>query len=46
MPALPLLVHAVLLARLTAGFPFAVGETLQYDARLGMPLLLGRALED
>lgn len=36
MPALPLLVHAVLLARLTAGFPFAVGETLQYDARLGM----------
>lgn len=37
MPVTPLLLHAALLARLTASaYPFAVGETLQYEARLGM----------
>lgn len=36
MPALTLLAHAVLLTRLAGPFPFAVGETLQYEARLGM----------
>jgi hypothetical protein len=36
MPALPLLAPAMLLARLAGPFPFAVGETLQYEARLGM----------
>lgn len=37
MPVTPLLLHAALLARLTAApYPFAVGETLQYEARLGM----------
>jgi hypothetical protein len=30
-----LLGHAALLARLAAPYPFAVGETLRYDARLG-----------
>jgi hypothetical protein len=36
MPLAPLLVHAALLARLAVPLPFAVGETLQYDAMLGM----------
>jgi len=37
MPVTPLLLHAALLARLTvSAYPFAVGETLQYEARLGM----------
>lgn len=36
MPVLTLLAHAALLSRLAAPFPFAVGETLQYEARLGM----------
>jgi hypothetical protein len=35
MPAATLLTHAALLARLSAPFPFAVGETLQYEATLG-----------
>jgi Protein of unknown function (DUF3108) len=35
MPAATLLTHAALLARLSAPFPFAVGETLQYQATLG-----------
>jgi hypothetical protein len=37
MPAIQLIVHAALLARLAAPtpFPFAVGETLRYDAKLG-----------
>jgi Protein of unknown function (DUF3108) len=35
MPAATLLTHAALLARLSAPFPFAVGETLQYQAMLG-----------
>lgn len=30
-----LLLHAALLARLAAPYPFAVGETLQYEAKLG-----------
>lgn len=39
MPLTPLLVHAALLARLAAPYPFVVGETLQYDASLGvMPI--------
>jgi hypothetical protein len=36
MSLTPLLVHAALLARLAAPYPFIVGETLQYDASLGM----------
>jgi hypothetical protein len=35
MPITPLLAHAALLARLAAPYPFAVGETLTYDAALG-----------
>ncbi|MFL5401205.1 MAG: DUF3108 domain-containing protein [Gemmatimonadales bacterium] len=35
MPVAPLIVHAALLARLAAPYPFAVGETLRYDAKLG-----------
>jgi uncharacterized protein DUF3108 len=35
MPAATLLAHAALLARLAAPYPFAVGETLQYQASLG-----------
>ena len=35
MPAATLLVHAALLAQLSAPYPFAVGETLQYEATLG-----------
>jgi hypothetical protein len=35
MPVTTLLVHAALLARLAAPYPFTVGETLQYEARLG-----------
>jgi uncharacterized protein DUF3108 len=35
MPAATLLAHAAFLARLSAPFPFAVGETLQYEAALG-----------
>ena len=31
----PILVHAALLARLAAPYPFTVGETLRYDAKLG-----------
>jgi hypothetical protein len=49
MPASVLLAHAALLARLitpappgAAAFPFAVGETLSYDASLGY-LPVGRA---
>ncbi len=36
MPVITLLAHAALLTRLAAPFPFAVGETLQYEATLGM----------
>ena len=37
MPVITLLAHAALLARLAAPpYPFAVGETLQYEAKLGM----------
>jgi hypothetical protein len=36
MPIIPLLLHAALLARLASPYPFAVGERLQYEARLGM----------
>ena len=35
MPAATLLAHAALLARLSAPYPFEVGETLQYQATLG-----------
>jgi Protein of unknown function (DUF3108) len=35
MPVATLLGHAALLARLAAPYPFAVGETLTYDASLG-----------
>ncbi len=35
MPVTALIVHAALLASLAAPYPFAVGETLTYDARLG-----------
>jgi hypothetical protein len=35
MPIAPLILHAALLARLGGGYPFAVGETLRYDAKLG-----------
>lgn len=35
MPVAVLLAHAALLARLAAPYPFAVGETLRYEARLG-----------
>jgi hypothetical protein len=35
MPLAPLLAHAALLIQLTAPLPFAVGETLQYEASLG-----------
>ncbi len=36
MPACAFLAQAVLLARLTTPFPFVVGETLQYEATLGV----------
>jgi hypothetical protein len=36
MPACAILAQALLLARLTNPYPFAVGETLQYDATLGV----------
>jgi hypothetical protein len=38
MPVVTLLAHAVLLARLAAAppYPFSVGETLLFDAKLGM----------
>jgi hypothetical protein len=37
MPIVPLLLHGALLARLVAPpYPFAVGERLEYDARVGM----------
>jgi hypothetical protein len=36
MPLVTLLAHAALLARLTAPYPFTVGETLEYDAKLGV----------
>lgn len=36
MPVTMLLAHAALLAHLAAPYPFAVGETLQYDAKLGL----------
>jgi hypothetical protein len=35
MPATTLLAHAALLAQLSAPYPFAVGESLQYQASLG-----------
>lgn len=35
MPVLALIAHAVLVGTLAAPYPFAVGETLTYDARLG-----------
>jgi hypothetical protein len=35
MPFAPLLAHAALVASLAAPYPFAVGETLTYDAMLG-----------
>ena len=35
MPATTLLAHAALIAQLSAPYPFAVGETLQYEASLG-----------
>ncbi len=34
MPAATLLVHAALLARLSTPYPFAVGETLRYEATM------------
>jgi hypothetical protein len=36
MPVCAILVQAALLARLTAPYPFAVGESLQYDATLNV----------
>ncbi|MBA3259014.1 MAG: DUF3108 domain-containing protein [Gemmatimonadales bacterium] len=36
MPVPTLLAHAALLAQLAAPYPFAVGETLTYDAALGV----------
>lgn len=36
MPITPLLVHAALVAHLAAPYPFTVGETLQYEATLGV----------
>jgi hypothetical protein len=36
MPLTTLFVHTALLGRLATTYPFAVGETLQYEARLGM----------
>lgn len=35
IPITQLLAHAALLSRLAAPYPFAVGETLRYDAKLG-----------
>jgi len=35
VPVSATLVHAALLARLAAPYPFTVGETLRYDAKLG-----------
>jgi hypothetical protein len=35
IPIAPLIVHTALLARLAAAYPFSVGETLRYDAKLG-----------
>jgi hypothetical protein len=35
MPITPLIAHAAVLARLVAPYPFSVGETLRYDAKLG-----------
>jgi hypothetical protein len=35
LPVAPLIVHAALLARLAAPYPFSVGETLRYEAKLG-----------
>jgi hypothetical protein len=35
LPIAPLIVHTALLARLAAPYPFSVGETLKYDAKLG-----------
>jgi hypothetical protein len=35
MPVTTLLAHAALLARLADPYPFAVGETLRYEAKLG-----------
>lgn len=35
MPMTLLLAHAALLGRLTAPYPFSVGETLRYEAKLG-----------
>jgi hypothetical protein len=46
MPVLTLLAHAALLTRLAGApphYPFAVGETLQFDAKLGM-LPIGSAV--
>jgi hypothetical protein len=42
MPLTTLLAHAALLARLASPYPFAVGETLEYEAKLG-PLPIGTA---
>lgn len=36
MPITTLLTHAALLVRLAGPYPFAVGETLQFEARLGI----------
>jgi uncharacterized protein DUF3108 len=36
MPVCTLFTHAALLVRLAAPYPFAVGETLQYEAKLGV----------
>jgi hypothetical protein len=35
IPAMQVLTHAALLAKLAAPYPFTVGETLRYDAKLG-----------
>ena len=35
LPVAPLIVHTALLARLASPYPFVVGETLRYDAKLG-----------
>ena len=36
IPVTTLLAHAALLSRLAAPYPFAVGETLKFEARLGL----------
>jgi hypothetical protein len=35
LPIAPVIIHAALLARLASPYPFSVGETLRYDAKMG-----------